>query len=261
MTKPTTETILSDFRLQELTQDYGKYTHEDQQVWHLLFERQNKHLPQAASQAYLKGLEYIGFNAGRIPDFSEVNHKLGQATGWSVQVVPGLIDVDLFFGLLHHKRFPSSTWLRKMDALDYLQEPDMFHDAFAHMPLLTNDAFTGFLEDLAGIALRHIDNPIAIDLLSRIYWFTVEFGLIREQGKLRVYGAGIISSSGETKFSLSDEPKHLDYNVSVILNTPYWKNKFQDRYFIIDSFEQLYESIPEIELQLEIELEKEGDEG
>lgn len=256
MTKPTSETLLTDPRLPQLTQHPDQYTEEDLKVWKLLYERQYKYLPKAASKVYLEGLEAIGFSADQIPDFAEVDRRLGIMTGWSVQVVYGLIDDDLFFGLLNRRRFPASTWLRKMEALDYLQEPDMFHDAFAHLPLLTNSAYTAFLEDLAGLALRHIDSPFAIDLLSRIYWFTVEFGLIREDGELRVYGAGIISSAGETKFSLSDEPKHLDYNVSVILNTPYWKNKFQDRYFIIDSFEQLYDSIPEINRQLEIELEK-----
>jgi len=113
----------------------------------------------------MRGLDYIGFSADCIPDFGEVDRKLGQTTGWSVQVVPGLIDVDLFFGLLYHRRFPASTWLRKMNALDYLQEPDMFHDAFAHLPLLTNAAFTHFLEDLSGIAPRYLENPLAIELL------------------------------------------------------------------------------------------------
>ena len=258
MTKPTPDTLLNDPRLPQLTQHPEQYTDEDLDVWKLLFERQYANLPHTASRAYLDGLQAIGFNPDQVPDFSDVDRILGRLTGWSVQVVHGLIDDDLFFGLLHQRRFPASTWLRKMEALDYLQEPDMFHDAFAHLPLLTNAAYTAFLEDLAGIALDYIDNPLAIDLLSRIYWFTIEFGLIREEGKLRIYGAGIISSAGETKFSLSDEPKHIDYDVRIILNTPYWKSKFQDRYFIIDSFEQLYDSIPEIRKQLEIELEVMG---
>lgn len=141
-----------------------------------------------------------------------------------------------------------------MEQLDYLEEPDMFHDAFAHMPMLTNQHYVDFLEDLSGIALKHIDNKWAIELLSRIYWFTIEFGLIRESGELRIYGAGILSSAGETKFCLSDEPKHIDYDVRRIMQTPYWKDKFQDKYFVIESYEQLYNSIPEIERVLEEEL-------
>jgi phenylalanine-4-hydroxylase len=108
-----------------------------------------------------------------------------------------------------------------------------------------------FLENLSGLALKHIDNKWAIELLSRIYWFTIEFGLIREEGQIKIYGAGILSSAGETKYSLSDEPAHYEYNVKKILNTPYWKDKFQDKYFIIESYEQLFESLPEIEEVLE----------
>jgi len=243
--------IFTDPRLQDLKQDYEAYTAEDFKVWKILFERQMPNLPEAACKAYLEGVEIVKFNADEIANFEKLNKILAETTGWEVQVVPGLIDDDLFFGLLNNKRFPSSTWLRKMEQLDYLEEPDMFHDAFAHMPLLTNPHYTGFLEDISGIALKHIDDPYAIHLLSRIYWFTIEFGLIKENGGLRIYGAGILSSAGETKFSLSDEPKHLPYDVRTILNQSYWKDKFQDRYFIIDSLEQLYNSLPEIESVLE----------
>jgi phenylalanine-4-hydroxylase len=256
MTDSLNPTNFSDPRLKPLYQDYSAYTSEDFQVWKILFERQYKNLPGAASRKFLQGLEIIGFSSERIADFSTANERLRAATGWSIQVVPGLIDDDLFFGLLYHRRFPASTWLRSMQELDYLQEPDMFHDAFAHLPLLTDLAYTGFLKNLAGIALKHLDNPLAIDLLSRIYWYTIEFGLIREDGQLKVYGAGILSSAGETQFSLSEEPRHLAYDVEKILNTPYWKNKFQERYFVINSFEDLYASIPLIEEKLGELLEK-----
>jgi phenylalanine-4-hydroxylase len=247
--------VFQDPRLKELKQDYKNYTAEDFLVWKLLFDRQIINLPNAASIAYLEGIEAVGFTSDRIPNFEEINGKLKNSTGWSIQVVPGLIDDDLFFGLLNNKKFPSSTWLRKMEQLDYLEEPDMFHDAFAHMPLLSNPPYVDFLQQLSGIALKHIDNKYAIDLLSRIYWFTIEFGLIKEHGSLKIYGAGILSSAGETKFSLSNEPQHFDYNVRKIMNTPYWKDKFQDKYFVIDSYEQLYQSLPEIEKVLEEMLE------
>lgn len=248
--------MLKDPRLPSLQQDYRAYTPEDHQVWKLLFERQHRHLPKYASEAFLEGLRIIGFSSARIADFDDVNRRLSSITGWSVHVVPGLIDDDLFFGLLKNKRFPSSTWLRKLSELDYLQEPDMFHDAFAHLPMLTIKPYVDFLEQLADIALDHIDNPLAIEMLSRVYWYTIEFGLIRENEQLKVYGAGILSSTGETRFALSKEPKHLNFNVQSMINTPYWKNKFQDRYFVIDSFEQLFGAIPEIRKQLEEELAK-----
>jgi len=247
--------VFTDPRLQDLRQDYAAYTPEDFKVWKILFERQMPNLPKAACKAYLEGVDIVKFNAEEIANFDRLNKILAETTGWEVHVVPGLIDDDLFFGLLNNKRFPSSTWMRKMEQLDYLEEPDMFHDAFAHMPLLTNPHYTGFLEKISGIALKHIKDPYAINILSRIYWFTVEFGLIREEGELKIYGAGILSSAGETKFSLSDGPLHLPYDVRTIMNQSYWKDKFQDRYFIIDSLEQLFGSLPEIESVLEEMLE------
>jgi phenylalanine-4-hydroxylase len=250
MTKPK-NWVFSDPRIQKLRQEYNLYTEEDFKVWKTLFERQMPNLPQAASKAYLEGVAQVKYSADRIANFDELNQVLEKSTGWQVQVVPGLIDDDLFFGLLNNKRFPSSTWLRTMEQLDYLEEPDMFHDAFAHMPLLTNQPYVDFLEKLSGIALKHITDPWAIQLLSRIYWFTIEFGLIREEGELKIYGAGILSSAGETKFSLSNEPAHLAYDVRKILNQEYWKDRFQDKYFVIESYEQLYESLSEIEEVLE----------
>jgi len=254
MAEKSIDWVFNDPRLKEMHQDYDAYTEEDFAVWRILYERQIVNLPHAASQAYLDGIKEVKFGPDRIANFKEVNEILGKSTGWGIHVVPGLIDDDLFFGLLRNRRFPSSTWLRKMEQLDYLEEPDMFHDAFAHMPMLTNQHYVDFLEDLSGIALKHIENKWAIELLSRIYWFTIEFGLIRESGELRIYGAGILSSAGETKFCLSDEPKHIDYDVRRIMQTPYWKDKFQDKYFVIESYEQLYNSIPEIERVLEEEL-------
>ncbi|WP_194777760.1 phenylalanine 4-monooxygenase [Pararhodonellum marinum] len=249
--KENADWIFKDPRWKPLKQDYAAYTEEDFEVWRILFERQIVNLPGAASKAYLDGIKEINFSSEKIANFEETNKILAKSTGWGIQVVPGLIDDDLFFGLLKHKYFPSSTWLRKMEQLDYLEEPDMFHDAFAHMPMLTNQSYVDFLQQLGGIALKHIKNKYAIELLSRIYWFTIEFGLIREEGNLRIYGAGILSSAGETKFSLSSEPAHHPYDVRKILSMPYWKDKFQDKYFVIDNYEQLYNSVPEIEQVLE----------
>lgn len=259
MPQPTLNELLKNSGLPSLKQPYDEYSDEDFDVWKLLFERQYAALPHVASKAYLEGLEKIGFSAERIADFEDANKRLAGLTGWAIHVVPGLVDDNVFFGLLSHRRFPSSTWLRSMKELDYFQEPDMFHDAFAHLPLLTNQPYVDFLENLASIALDYLDNPLAVEFLSRIYWYTIEFGLIRESGKLKVYGAGILSSSGETKFCLSEEPKHLAFDVKTVMNTPFWKNRFQDKYFIIERYEQLYEAIPEIRSLLEAELAKSTD--
>lgn len=229
-----------------MRQVYANYTAEDFEVWKLLYERQIKNLPEAASKSHLEGLDKINFVADEIPNFDKTNALLKQMTGWKLAVVPGIVPDYTFFELMSNRNFPATTWLRKMEELDYLEEPDMFHDVFAHVPLLTNQAFVNFLEELSKIGLNYCSNDYAIELLSRIYWFTVEFGLIRENEQLRIYGAGILSSAGETKFCLTDEPPHYDFNVRQIAETPYRKDVFQDRYFVINSYEQLYESIPEI---------------
>src|SRR5690606_36776925 len=145
------------------------------------------------------------------------------------------------------KTFGATTWLRKMSELDYLEEPDMFHDVFGHVPLLSNTTFCAFFHGLSKIAMQHLDNPEILEKLGRMYWFTIEFGLIRESGGLRIYSAGIISSNGETKYSVSSEPTHLPFDVNTILNTSYNNMVIQEKYFVIDSFDQLFDSLGGIE--------------
>lgn len=229
-----------------MKQIYSNYTKEDFEVWKILFDRQMKQFPTHASVTYLEGLEIANFQTGVIPDFKETNHILQETTGWQLAVVPGIVPDYTFFELMANRRFPATTWLRKMKELDYLEEPDMFHDVFAHVPLLTNQHFVDFLEALSKIGLEYVGNDYAIQLLSRVYWFTVEFGLIQETEGLRIYGAGILSSAGETRFSLSDEPPKHAFSIDHMLETPYRKDQFQTQYFITESYEQLYESIPEI---------------
>ena len=240
-----------------MKQIYENYCEEDFEVWKILFDRQMEIFPTHASSAYIDGLEIAKFETGGIPDFTETNSILKETTGWRLAVVPGIVPDYTFFELMANKRFPATTWLRKMRELDYLEEPDMFHDVFAHVPLLTNQPFVDFLEELSKIGLEYVDNPYAIKLLSRVYWFTVEFGLIREGDDLRIYGAGILSSNGETKFSLSDAAPKYSFSVKHMLETPYRKDEFQKEYFIIESYEQLYKSIPEIKKLLSEKLVQE----
>lgn len=239
-----------------MKQIYENYTAEDQKVWKILFDRQFPQLPQAATKEFLTGLEKVNFSGEAIPNFEETNKILKGLTGWEIYAVPGIVEDGLFFELMANKKFPATTWVRKMSQLDYLEEPDMFHDVFAHIPLLTNQAFVDFLQAISQFGHEWIEDEWAIHLLSRIYWFTIEFGLIREEAGLRIYGAGILSSSGETKFSLSDQPNHFEYDVDQILDTPYRKDKMQENYFIINSYEQLYESIPEIKEKIEKRLKE-----
>lgn len=239
-----------------MKQIYENYTAEDQKVWKILFDRQFPTLPDAATKEFLKGLDKVNFTGEMIPNFEETNKILKELTGWEIYAVPGIVEDGLFFDLMANRKFPATTWVRKMSELDYLEEPDMFHDVFAHIPLLANQAFVDFLQAISQFGHDWIEDDWAIHLLSRIYWYTIEFGLIREEDELRIYGAGILSSSGETKFSLSDEPNHFAYDVDKILDTPYRKDKMQENYFIIDSYEQLYESIPEIKSKIEKRLEE-----
>jgi phenylalanine-4-hydroxylase len=239
-----------------MKQIYGSYNEEDFQVWKRLYDRQIQNLPTAATKAYMEGLEKVSFVPEKIPVFKETNDVLEGLTGWRLAVVPGIVPDYTFFELMSNKRFPATTWLRKMKEIDYLEEPDMFHDVFAHVPLLSNQSFVNFLEELSVIGLGYVGNDYAIEILSRIYWFTVEFGLIQEKEGLRIYGAGILSSAGETKYSLSDEPPKYDFDVRTIAKTSFRKDVFQERYFVIQSYEQLYESLGEIKEVLAEMVEK-----
>jgi phenylalanine-4-hydroxylase len=234
-----------------MRQDYAKYTAEDHHVWQLLFDRQMQQLPMLASKAYLDGIKAIGFVREHIPNYEETNRHLQGITGWRIEVVKGLIPNKEFFELLLTKRFPASTWLRKLEQLDYLEEPDMFHDTFGHIPMLTNHDFCDFLKGLSAIALRFLDSELGVEMIARLYWYTVEFGLIQDPEGLRIYGAGIISSSGESVYSLGNKPKKAPFDIEEIVHTPYIRDKFQEKYFVISSYKQLYESLPDLENILE----------
>ena len=238
-----------------MTQEYSSYTPEDFEVWQILFNRQFEQLKTLASIAYLEGIEKVNFSANKIPNYLETNILLKKLTGWKIHVVPGLIDNRPFFELMQNKRFCASTWLRKRDQLDYLEEPDMFHDIFGHVPLLSNQSVCYFLEELARITLRFVENEEAIEYIARIYWYTVEFGLIKENEQMKIYGAGILSSSGESVYSMkSPHPQRLNYDIQQIFDTPYIKDEYQKQYFVIDSYQQLFDSIPTIEKELEIRM-------
>ncbi len=238
-----------------MTQKYSAYTPEDFEVWSILFNRQIEQLKPIASQAYLEGIKKVNFSAEKIPNYIKTNILLQNLTGWQIHVVPGLIDNRPFFELMQNKRFCASTWLRKREQLDYLEEPDMFHDIFGHVPLLSNQSVCNFLEELARIALRFVENEEAIEYIARLYWYTVEFGLIRENGQLKIYGAGILSSSGESFYCLeSSHPQRFNYNIHQIFDTPFIKDHYQEQYFVIESYQQLFDSIPAIEQELELRM-------
>lgn len=230
-----------------LKQQYSNYTEENHQVWTILFQRQIENLPGKAIPEFFEGLELVNFKPDRIPNFEEVNQRLKPLTGFEVVPAPGIVDDAVFFSLIAEKKFPATVWIRSMEQLDYLEEPDMFHDVFGHVPLLTIPVYCEFLAALSAMALEHVDRPDVIDKLTRIYWYTIEFGLFRKAGeKAKIYGAGILSSVGESKLSVSDESIKYGFDVEHILDTPYIKETFQSQYFCIESFEELLESLPSI---------------
>lgn len=239
-----------------MQQDYSKYTAEDHKVWSLLYEEQMEQLPAVATSAYLRGIEVVRFQPDRVPSFDVVNQELGKLTGWSVYVVPGLIDNKPFFEHLYRREFPATTWLRKLSQLKYIEEPDMFHDVFGHVPLLSEPFFCEYLNGLSAIALDYIEDQTAIELMARIYWYTVEFGLIKEDAGIKIYGAGILSSPGETRYCLTAEARHLPFDVDTIFATPYIKDKYQAQYFVIESYQQLFDSLPKIRAEIRRHVEE-----
>lgn len=240
----------------KLKQNYGNYSREDFLVWKTLFERQLKNLQGKAHQEYLDCLDQLkdSLNPNKIPKFEELNEELSSFNGWTIEVVPGLIPVDQFFQFLAQKKFCSSTWLRKMDQLDYLEEPDMFHDIFGHVPLLANEEYANFVQSFGELGVSYGHNKVVEKQLQRLYWFTIEFGLMKQHGATGIYGAGIISSSGETKHIFKDDIEIVNYEVEKILHNDFITSEIQTRYYLIDSFEQLYNSIGELEKNLKEEV-------
>lgn len=235
-----------------MIQDYKNYTAEDFEVWSLLASRQKENLPGKAHPEYLYCLEQLSdlLNEKAIPKFEELNEALLKANGFTITVVPGLIPVEDFFQLLADRKFSSSTWVRSKEQLEYLEEPDMFHDIFGHIPLLMNEAYADFVQKMGALGVRFIDNETVVKQLQRLYWFTIEFGLIKNGDKNMIYGAGIISSSGETDHVMNDEITIHEYNLEQIINTDFITSEIQTQYFAIESFEQLFSSIEEYEATL-----------
>ncbi|MES2133804.1 MAG: phenylalanine 4-monooxygenase [Bacteroidota bacterium] len=228
-------------------QIYSNYTPQDVLVWKTLFNRQMASLKPVVSSDYLYALEAVNFKEDKIPDFREVNRLLKPLTGWTLEVVPNISPQKEFFECLSRKKFTATCWLRTFEQLDYLEEPDMFHDVFGHVPLLSNKEYVGFFKGISDIFLKYKHSEQVTELLGRMYWFTIEFGLIKEESALKIYGAGIISSKGETEHCLSDRAIRLPFDVETIFNTSFRTDVFQETYFVIESFEQLYNSLLAIE--------------
>ncbi|MBE2991364.1 phenylalanine 4-monooxygenase [Sphingomonas sp. CFBP 13603] len=222
-----------------IPQNWADYTAEDHATWDTLFARQSKLLPGRASNAWLRGLDVLKLSKPGIPDFEELSERLTKLTGWSVVAVPGLVPDDVFFDHMANRRFVAGNFIRRPDQLDYLQEPDVFHDVFGHVPMLADPVFADYLAAYGRGGQRALGLD-ALKYLGRLYWYTVEFGLIAEPEGLRIYGSGIVSSYAETRFALDDpSPNRIALDLARVMRTEYRIDDFQQNYFVIPSFEEL----------------------
>ncbi|MEO8812091.1 MAG: phenylalanine 4-monooxygenase [Caulobacteraceae bacterium] len=222
-----------------IDQEWSRYTAAEHGVWTTLYERQSALLPGRACDAFLKGLDALDLHRGGVPDFARLNLELGRLTGWSVVTVPGLVPDAVFFDHLANRRFPAGRFVRDGAQLDYLQEPDVFHDVFGHVPMLTDPVFADYMQAYGqgGLRALHLDR---LHNLARLYWYTVEFGLLQTPAGLRIYGAGIVSSAAESRFALEDpSPNRLGFDLERAMRTPYRIDDFQQVYFVIPSLGSL----------------------
>ena len=222
-----------------IDQDWESYTAADHAVWRTLYERQAKLLPGRACTEFLAGMRALPIGAEAIPDFRRLSDMLMRRTGWQVVAVPGLVPPEVFFEHLANRRFPAGQFIRRPDQLDYLEEPDVFHDVFGHVPMLMHPVLADYLQAYGKGGLR-AQRLGALEQLARVYWFTVEFGLVAQREGLRIYGAGIVSSYAETQFSLEDpSPNRLKFDLSGVMRRRYRIDDFQESYFVLDSFDEL----------------------
>lgn len=222
-----------------IAQDWSHYTPEEHATWDTLFARQAKLLPGRASNAWLRGLDVLKLSKPGIPDFEELSERLMKLTGWQVVAVPGLVPDDVFFDHMANRRFVAGNFIRRPDQLDYLQEPDVFHDVFGHVPMLADPVFADYLEAYGRGGQRALGLD-ALKYLGRLYWYTVEFGLIAEPEGMRIYGSGIVSSYAESRFALDDpSPNRIALDLARVMRTDYRIDDFQQNYFVIPSFEEL----------------------
>lgn len=225
-----------------IDQNWQAYSPAEHDVWMTLYERQTALLPGRACDPFLKGLDALDLHRAGIPDFQRINEELSRLTGWTVVAAPGLVPDAVFFDHLANRRFPAGQFIRRPDQLDYLQEPDIFHDVFGHVPMLTDPTFADYMQAYGQGGLRAL-NLGQLHNLARLYWYTVEFGLLETPAGLRIYGAGIVSSRAESVFALDDpSPNRLGFDLERTMRTPYRIDDFQQTYFVIPSLQALLDA-------------------
>lgn len=238
---PSTDDALPEF----LPQDYSRYDAESHDVWRILYERRMATLQDTGSEVFLQGAERIGLSPDRVPDLTDVNRRLNERTGWNAVGVGGFIPAMQFFRCLSRRRFPTTMFVRSRAQLDYLPEPDIFHDVFGHVPLHSDVVFADFLQQFGALSAA-ADTEADTLALARLFWFTVEFGLIRERGKVRIYGSGLISSQGDAANALGDRCDRRPFELDAVLAQPFEIDHLQNVLFVLESFDQLFEAVETI---------------
>jgi phenylalanine-4-hydroxylase len=244
-----TATLFANFRARHpdirpdytIDQDWKHYTVEDHATWRTLYSRLERLLPDYACPEFVDGMYRLDIGRDAIPEFTELSRRLGALTGWSVVAVPGLVPDDIFFDHLANRRFPAGNFIRRPDQLDYIEQPDVFHDVFGHVPMLAHPVFADYMQAYGKGGLRALKGFDMLPNLARLYWYTVEFGLIQTDRGLKIYGAGIASSTAETVYAIDNaSPNRISFDLERVMRTRYRIDDFQETYFVIDSFQQLF---------------------
>ncbi|MDI5888443.1 hypothetical protein [Flavobacterium yafengii] len=238
-----------------IEQNYDNYKNEDHQTWSVLYKRQEDSHNKWVCKEYLNGFDKLKFDKNKIEVIASVSERLFAISGWSLVPVSGLLPPKDFFQMLMQKKYPVTVSIREPWEIDFSEQPDIFHDVCGHIPLLTNERFVDFLTSFSAISMKYIDNEKAMDLLSRVYWFTYETGLINEDGIFKFYGGAVITSAEEmSKVNNPNTPKY-PFDLDHIFNTSFNSFELQNEYFVIDSFEKLFNCLEGLEQKLECHLQ------
>lgn len=225
-----------------VAQEWQRYTDENHEAWRRLYERRMRELEETGSRVFLDGARAIGLSPDRVPDLRDVNERLARTTGWRAVPVSGFIPAADFFRCLAVRRFPTTVTVRPLDRLDYLPEPDIFHDVFGHVPLHADPVFADFLQSFGRAAAR-ARSDAETEMMARLFWFTVEFGLIRERGAVRIYGSGLISSAGDAANALGPRCDRRPFGLDAVMDQPFEIDRLQDVLFVVDSFDALFAAV------------------
>ncbi|MHB1224936.1 MAG: phenylalanine 4-monooxygenase [Gemmatimonadaceae bacterium] len=229
-----------------IEQRWDRYTEEQHAVWSTLYRARMVTLGETGSRVFLDGARAIGLGEHHVPDLADVNRRLAARTGWAAVAVTGFLPAPEFFACLARRRFPTTITIRGRDQLAYLPEPDIFHDVFGHVPLHADPVFADFLQRFGAMAERARDGE-RVAQLARLFWFTVEFGLVREAGRVKVYGSGLISSSGDAANALGDGCERRPFSLDAVISQPFEIDRLQDVLFVLDDFDQLFDAVAEME--------------